>query len=123
MNLKKWLNEERGRCTALAAELGVTVGRISQMADTGVPTKHMMTVRAFTKDSVSLESMVQDRTTPASPDAITDQDAAKNSTPIDLEHSDQERREINDRRKEEERRIAARRADELAAEKTGKKGA
>jgi hypothetical protein len=68
MNLKHWLNEERGRYTALAAELGVSVGRVSQMADDGVPPKYMLAVRAFTKDAVSLESLVQDRTA-SQPDA------------------------------------------------------
>lgn len=62
MNLKTWLNEERGRATALSAELKVSMVRISQMADDGVPIKYMLAVRAFTKDAVTLESMVQDRT-------------------------------------------------------------
>lgn len=62
MNLKTWLTSERGRATALAAHLGVTDGRISQMADEGVPTKHMFRVRAFTKNAVTLESMVQAKT-------------------------------------------------------------
>ncbi len=62
INLKSWLDEERGRYTALAEHLGVTVGRVSQMADDGVPPKHMLSVRAFTGDEVSLESLVADRT-------------------------------------------------------------
>lgn len=72
MKLKTWLNEERGRATALAAELKVSIGRISQMADDGVPPKYMLAVRAFTKDAVTLESMVQDRTpTPTEPISAT----------------------------------------------------
>lgn len=62
MNLKTWLTSERGRATALASHLGVTDGRISQMADEGVPTKHMIRVRAFTRNAVTLESMVQAKT-------------------------------------------------------------
>ena len=70
MSFKSWLDEERGRYTRLAAYLGVTVGRISQMADDGVPPKYMLKVRAFTKNAVSLESMIKDRTRKASPSAI-----------------------------------------------------
>lgn len=61
MNLKSWLDEERGRYTALAAHLGVTVGRVSQIADDGVPPKFMFAVRDFTGGAVTLESLVQDR--------------------------------------------------------------
>lgn len=62
MNLKPWLDEERGRYTALAAHLGVSIGRMSQIADEGVPNKYMLAVRDFTAGSVSLEEMVQART-------------------------------------------------------------
>lgn len=62
MNLKQWLDQERGRYTALAAHLDVSVGRISQMADDGVPLKYMLSIRDFTGDIVSLESMVEART-------------------------------------------------------------
>ena len=65
MNLKNWLEEERGRQKALAEHLGLTAGRVSQMADDGVPPKYMLSVRDFTGGSVSLESLVQDRTTDA----------------------------------------------------------
>lgn len=58
MELKTWLNAERGRASALALHLGVSQGRITQMADEGVPTKHMRKVRDFTKHIVTLESMV-----------------------------------------------------------------
>lgn len=69
MNLKMWLEEERGRSKALADLLGVTPGRITQMADDGVPPKFMLAVRDFTNGGVSLESLVEDRTPQAKVDA------------------------------------------------------
>lgn len=60
--LKTWLDAERGRATSLANHLKVSVSRVSQMADDGVPPKYMLAVRDFTKRSVSLESMVKART-------------------------------------------------------------
>jgi DNA-binding transcriptional regulator YdaS (Cro superfamily) len=62
MNLKAWLDDERGRYTALAVHLGVTVARVSQMAEDGVPPKFMLSVRDFTDGAVSLEELVQART-------------------------------------------------------------
>lgn len=62
MRLRTWLDAERGRYTALAAHLGVTVGRVSQMADTGVSTKFMLAVRDFTSGAVTLEDMVEAKT-------------------------------------------------------------
>lgn len=62
MNLKMWLELERGRSKALAEELGVSPGRITQMADDGVPPKFMLAVRDFTKGEVTLESLVVART-------------------------------------------------------------
>lgn len=62
MDIRTWLEQERGRTTALAAHLGVSLGRVSQMAQEGVPTKHMLAVRDFTAGSVSLEEMVGART-------------------------------------------------------------
>lgn len=62
MDLKTWLDSERGRYTELARHLDVTVGRVSQMADDGVPPKYMLTVRDFTSGVVTLEEMVQART-------------------------------------------------------------
>lgn len=58
MELKNWLTAERGRAAALAQHLGVSQGRITQMAGEGVPPKHMRKVRDFTKHMVTLESMV-----------------------------------------------------------------
>ena len=62
MKLKTWLDAERGRYTALAAHLGISVGRASQLADQGVPTKFMLAVRDFTGGEVSLEELVEART-------------------------------------------------------------
>jgi DNA-binding transcriptional regulator YdaS (Cro superfamily) len=60
--LKEWLDAERGRYTELSKHLGVSVGRISQMADSGVPPKFMLRVRDFTRGAVTLEKLVQART-------------------------------------------------------------
>ncbi|MNL77517.1 hypothetical protein D3C87_2037230 [compost metagenome] len=62
MNLKTWLKAERGRSAALAAHLNVSRGRVTQMADDGVPPGLMLKVRDFTAGEVSLESLVADRT-------------------------------------------------------------
>lgn len=62
MDLKNWLDAERGRSKALAAHLKVSRSRISQMADNGVPPKYMLCLREFTKGEVTLEEMVQART-------------------------------------------------------------
>ena len=61
MNLKQWLYQERGRYTALAAYLNVSVGRISQMATAGVPSKYMLSVLDFTDGAVFLKSMLNER--------------------------------------------------------------
>lgn len=57
MELKTWLNQERGRATALAAYLHLSLGRISQIAEEGVPKKYMLRVRDFTGNAVTLECM------------------------------------------------------------------
>lgn len=62
MELKTWLNQERGRATALAAFLNLSPGRISQIAEEGVPKKYMLLVRDFTENAVTLEAMVLPRT-------------------------------------------------------------
>ena len=62
LKLKTWLDAKRGRSTALAKHLGVTLGRVSQFADDGVPPKYMLSVRDFTGGKVTLDSMVQERT-------------------------------------------------------------
>lgn len=62
MNLKPWIEAERGRNKALATHLGVSEARMSQIADDGVPNKYMLKIRDFTGGAVSLEEMVQART-------------------------------------------------------------
>lgn len=69
LKLKTWLDAERGRATALATHLGVTLSRVSQMADDGVPPKYMLIVREFTSGEVTLDSMVQERTPAPSSEA------------------------------------------------------
>ncbi|MBD9406258.1 hypothetical protein IB236_12995 [Acidovorax sp. ACV02] len=70
LKLKTWLDAERGRATALANHLGLTLSRISQFADDGVPPKYMLAVRDFSHGEVTLDSMVQERTpTPAATQA------------------------------------------------------
>lgn len=61
-NLKQWLGAERGRHAALAEHLGVTPGRVTQMAEDGVPKRHMMAVHAFTKRAVTLKAMLSQPT-------------------------------------------------------------
>ena len=70
MNLKTWLDAERGRATALAAHLGVSMSRISQISAGGVPNKYMLAVRDFTGNAVTLEAMVRGRTTTPAPARI-----------------------------------------------------
>lgn len=69
MNLKNWLNAEKGRATALAQRLGVTCGRITQIADDGVPLKYMMEIISVTEGAVTLEEMVVNRKASHSPEA------------------------------------------------------
>lgn len=64
MNLKTWLKAKPGRATALAKRLGVTCGRITQIADDGVPLKHMSKIISVTDGAVTLEEMVFNRQTP-----------------------------------------------------------
>lgn len=71
MELKTWLNQERGRATALAAFLNLSVGRISQIADGGVPKKYMRQVRDFTGNAVTLECMVNQALASTAPEAAS----------------------------------------------------
>ncbi len=59
MKLKAWLDSERGRYARLASLLGVTVGRVSQIARDGVPKAHLLAVRDFTGGEVSIEDMLE----------------------------------------------------------------
>jgi hypothetical protein len=67
MELRTWLDAERGRTTALATHLDVTRARVSQMAAHGVPTKFMLVVREFTNSAVTIEEMVVARHRTAAP--------------------------------------------------------
>ncbi len=58
MQLKEWLDLERGRYGELAVRLGVTRGRVSQMARDGVPRVHLLEVRDHTDGAVSVEEML-----------------------------------------------------------------
>ena len=58
MKLKAWLDGGRGRSSALAVHLGVSQGRVTQIASDGVPVKYMVAVRDFTGSEVTLEEMV-----------------------------------------------------------------
>ena len=62
MKLKPWLSAGRGRATALAKRLGVSLGRVSQIASDGVPVQHMVAVRDFSDGEVTIEEMVAERT-------------------------------------------------------------
>lgn len=76
MKLKNWLNQERGRATALAAFLNLSLGRISQIADEGVPKKYLLRVQSFTNNEVTLEAMLLPKPdTPAQP-----------ATPLEVSH-------------------------------------
>lgn len=69
LKLKTWLDAERGRATSLANHLGVSLSRVSQFADDGVPPKYMLAVRDFTNGAITLDSMVQERTPAPSSEA------------------------------------------------------
>lgn len=60
-SLRDWIDEERGRSAALAAHLGVSPARMSQIVDAGVPVKFMLQVNSFTRGAVTLESMITTR--------------------------------------------------------------
>lgn len=67
MNLKSWLEAEKGRSAALAEHFSKTPAAISQWKTNGVPVALMRAVRDFTGGEVTLEDMVPER--PALPDA------------------------------------------------------
>lgn len=60
-SLRDWIDEERGRSAALAAHLGVSPARMTQITDAGVPVKFMLQVFGFTRGAVTLESMITNR--------------------------------------------------------------
>ena len=60
MDLRSWLKGEKGRGSALAAHLGVTRARVSQMGtgNTPVPQKFFRPIRDYTGGSVTLEELL-----------------------------------------------------------------
>lgn len=60
--LRTWISARRGRASSLALHLNVSRGRITQIADHGVPAKHMLAIRDFTAGEVTLEDLVATRT-------------------------------------------------------------
>lgn len=60
MDLKTWLESEKGRSASLAAHFGRTPAAISQWKGNGVPVDLMKAVREFTGGIVTLEEMVPD---------------------------------------------------------------
>jgi hypothetical protein len=60
MNLKSWLEEERGRATAMADHFNVNKTAVFGWKVNGVPPDRMKAVRDFTAGIVSLDDMVPD---------------------------------------------------------------
>lgn len=60
MDLHTWLDkpENKGKATALADHLGVTLAAVSLWRKSGVPLKHMQQVVAFSKGAVKLKSLL-----------------------------------------------------------------
>ena len=58
MQLTTWLEEERGRATAMADHFGVNKTAVFGWKVNGVPPDRMKAVRDFTDGAVTLEDMV-----------------------------------------------------------------
>ena len=58
MHLNAWLEEERGRATAMADHFGVNKTAVFGWKVNGVPPDRMKAVRDFTDGAVTLEDMV-----------------------------------------------------------------
>lgn len=58
MTFSDWLDADRGRLTALAAQFGLTQSAVSQWRVNGVPRARMKAVRDFTDGAVSLDEML-----------------------------------------------------------------
>ena len=65
MDIKTWLEAEKGRATAMATHFGKTPAAISQWKTNGVPLDLMKAVRDFTSGQVTLEEMVPEKAEPA----------------------------------------------------------
>lgn len=61
MKLTQWMQQKRGRQTALAGHLGVTQSAVSQWRQNGVPVRHMPAIARFTRRAVTIEDMVRAR--------------------------------------------------------------
>jgi len=58
MQLTAWLDEERGRATAMAEHFGVNKTAVFGWKVNGVPPDRMKAVREFTGGAVTLDDMV-----------------------------------------------------------------
>ena len=70
MNLTAWLEEEKGRLTALAAHFAVTASAVSQWKSNGVPRDKMKAVRDFSGGAIGVEDMLPE-SAHAAPDRAT----------------------------------------------------
>lgn len=57
--LLRWLDAESGRHAGLAAHLGLSKGRISQISRNGVPKRYLIAVREFTGGELSLDDLLE----------------------------------------------------------------
>lgn len=57
--LQIWLDAEKGRYTDLAEHLGLSLGRVSQIASSGVPKRYLRAVRDFTGGELTLEDLIE----------------------------------------------------------------
>jgi len=59
--LRQWLDEERGRATALAAKLGVTISAVTQVADGDirVPPSWYAVIVEMSEGEVPFERLLQ----------------------------------------------------------------
>ena len=58
MNIKSWLEAEKGRAMALSRHFGLTPSAVSQWKTNGVPRRLMRDVLSYTGGIVSLNDMV-----------------------------------------------------------------
>ena len=60
MDLKQWLEAERGRATAMADHFGVNKTAVFGWKINGVPPDRMKAVRDFSGGAITLEEMIPD---------------------------------------------------------------
>ena len=58
MQLRTWIEEERGRLKALAEHFEITPSAVSQWLNNGVPVDRIAAVRDFTSGVVTVEDML-----------------------------------------------------------------